>query len=84
MGNKIDKKGLHTSESRIGGILNVERPKNVIELKSFLRMVNYKEKFIRNISSVLYPLHQLLERGVKWFLLVSTEVLAHFPESELR
>ncbi|XP_044764458.1 uncharacterized protein K02A2.6-like [Coccinella septempunctata] len=92
LGYIIDREGLHTSESKTLAIENFVEPKNVSELKSFLGMVNYYGKFVKNLSTVLYPLHQLLKKDAKWewtesckksfqnikYLLKSTEVLVHF------
>ena len=41
-------------------------PKNVMELRSFLGLLHYYNKFLPNISSVLQPLNQLLKSDVKW------------------
>ena len=40
--------------------------KNVTELRSFLGMVNYYGKFLRNLSTLLHPLHALLKHGTIW------------------
>lgn len=92
LGFVIDKHGLHKSKQKIEAILNCECPKNVSELKSFLGMVNYYRCFVPNTSSVLDPLHSLLQKGVKWDWgdkqkeafqkikneLISERVLAHY------
>ncbi|KAI0240522.1 hypothetical protein LSAT2_008752 [Lamellibrachia satsuma] len=41
-------------------------PQNVTELKSFLGMVQYYQKFLPNLATTLAPLHRLLQKGVTW------------------
>ena len=36
------------------------------QLRSFLELVNYYNRFLPNASTVLHPLHQLLEQNSKW------------------
>src|SRR5580765_7115610 len=40
------------------------RPRNVQEVRAFVGMINYYGRFIRNLSSILYPLNQLLHVNV--------------------
>lgn len=97
LGFIIDKNGLHKSDKKVDAIINCKCPSNVSELKSFLGMVNYYRCFVPNTSSVLNPLHLLLQKGVKWQWgeeqdkafckikseLASDRVLAHYnPEYE--
>ena len=39
------------------------RPENTTQLRSFLEMINYHGKFIHNLSSILHPLNQLLQKN---------------------
>ena len=62
------------------------------ELRSFLGIVNYYARFIPNLSSVLHPLYNLLEKDRKWCwtkdsdeafktvkkLITSDEILTHY------
>ena len=47
-------------------ISNAPQPTNVQELRSFLGLLNYYGKFIRNLASILYPLNRLLQEKQKW------------------
>lgn len=66
LGFIIDKHGLHKSPDKIKAIVDAKRPENVTELKSFLGLVNYYRSFIKNASSILTPLHNLLRKDAKW------------------
>lgn len=98
LGFTIDKHGLHKSPEKVNAILNAKSPTNVSELKSFLGLTNYYRNFVKNASSVLNPLHQLLQKNVPWRwttehedavmrikqMLSSDETLAHFnPDAKL-
>ncbi len=39
---------------------------DVSQLKSFLGMINYYGKFLPDLSTVLSPLHRLLQKECKW------------------
>ena len=60
LGHVIDKNVLHPSQSKVQAIKQAPHPTNVTELKSFLGLVNYYHKFLRNLSTSLAPLHSLL------------------------
>lgn len=47
----------------------MQRPRNITEVRSFLGMINYYGQFIPNLSSILYPLNNLLHKNTSfhWF-----------------
>ena len=63
MGCVISAEGISPTEDRIEAIRQAPRPENTNQLRAFLGMVNYHGKFIRNLSSILQPLNQLLQRN---------------------
>ena len=65
-GHEIDKRGLHKTGEKVEAIVNAPQPENVGQLRSFLGLVNYYNRFLPNLSTILHPLHQLLEQGNKW------------------
>ena len=65
-GHEIDSEGLHKTQEKIEAVVNAPRPENVSQLRSFLGLVNYYNRFLPNASTVLHPLHQLLEQDSKW------------------
>ncbi|XP_063060460.1 uncharacterized protein K02A2.6-like [Engraulis encrasicolus] len=79
--------------------MDAPAPGDVCQLRSFLGMLNYYGRFIPDLSTVLKPLNELLNKEKKWqwtsacvaafqkakALLVSQEVLTHYnPELPLR
>ena len=47
LGHLIDGQGIHPSSTKVQGILEAPTPKNVSELRSYLRMINYYNKFFQ-------------------------------------
>lgn len=94
LGFIIDKKGLRPDTTKLDAISSAPRPENITQLKSFLGMLNYYGKFISNLSTLLYPLHNLLKKDVRWKwdhscerafveakrVLLGEPVLAHYEE----
>ena len=92
LGHRIDGEGIHPTEEKVSAIINAPEPRNVAELRSFLGLVNYYHRFIQNLSTVLAPLYELLQKGNRWVwgrrqemafeeskqLLASTRVLLHY------
>ncbi|XP_063390024.1 uncharacterized protein K02A2.6-like [Cydia fagiglandana] len=92
LGFIVDENGVRVNPDKIKPIVNMPHPTNTTELKSFLGMVNFYGKFVKNLSGYLGPLYELLKKGrhFTWGkiqndafeyvkkLLCSTEVLAHY------
>ena len=98
-GHEIDKDGLHKTNAKIEAVQNAPRPQDVSGVRGFLGLVNYYQRFLPNLSSVLHPLNKLLEKDNKWEwsrecedafkeakrLVTPEQVLAHYdPELPVR
>ncbi|UYV70463.1 K02A2.6-like, partial [Cordylochernes scorpioides] len=95
LGMKIDNKGIHPSEEKLRAIKDARPPSNKKELMSFLGLLNYHERFLRNKATVVEPLHRLLDSNNPWkwnrehqrafkeakSLISSESVLAHFDDN---
>lgn len=67
VGLRVSKDGVSVSPERTEAILKCRAPNNVTELKSFLGMISYVAKFIRNHKELMEPLEKLLKTGeFKW------------------
>ncbi|VDI75773.1 Hypothetical predicted protein [Mytilus galloprovincialis] len=62
LGHRIDQYGIYPVESKVKAITEAPEPKNVTELKSYLGMLNYYNRFLPDLSSKLAPLHELLKK----------------------
>ncbi len=66
LGHKVDETGLHPAPGKVMAIQNAPSPKNVTELKAYLGLLNYYNMFLSNMSTVLAPVHKLLQKDAKW------------------
>ncbi|CAG9135828.1 unnamed protein product [Plutella xylostella] len=97
LGYVIDASGLRTEATKIDAINNTPAPGNIAELRAFLGLINYYGKFVVNLSDVLNPLYELLNKKQRYEWskecetafkeikkrLLNAPVLAHFdPELE--
>ena len=92
LGHKIDAEGLHPLPDKVQAIQEAPSPTNVQELKAYLSLLTYYSRFLSNMSTVLSPLYQLLQKDIKWRwttnennaflaskdLLTSSSLLVHF------
>ena len=98
LGHIIDKLGVRPSPSKVEAILKAPKPKNQMQLRSFLGGVTYFGKFIAQLSELSAPLNRLLRKDVPWNwdkaadeafnkmkqALASMDVLVHYdPERSL-
>ena len=60
LGHRIDQEGIRVVPSKMEVITNASPPTNIQEFQSFLDLLNYYRKFIRNLSSILHPLKRQL------------------------
>ena len=51
----------------MAAIQDAPTPTNVTELKVFLGLLSYYRKYLRNLSLVLEPLYELLQKQRQWF-----------------
>ncbi|XP_046565949.1 uncharacterized protein K02A2.6-like [Haliotis rubra] len=89
VGRRRIKKVTH---DKVNAVLNAPAPENVSQLRSFLGLLNYYNRFLPNLSMVIRPLNRLLEKGTEWewsesadtafkkakTLLLSADVLVHY------
>ena len=98
LGLKIDSTGVHPVPEKLKAIEEMPRPADVKQLQAYLGMLQYYSRFFPHLSSVVAPLHTLLQKGVSWEwkkdheqawmeskrLLKSPQLLIHFDsEKEL-
>ncbi|XP_062297408.1 uncharacterized protein K02A2.6-like [Scomber scombrus] len=98
LGHKVDATGLHPVHEKVRAIKEAPTPSNVTELKAYLGLLNYYNKFLPNLSTVLAPVHKLLQKETKWQwgeaqqaaferskeMMQSAEVLVHYdPEKDI-
>ena len=66
LGFYIDEKGIHKTKDKVSAIRQAKIPENVKELQSFLGLVNFYHKFVKDLATIAEPLYQLLSKGTQW------------------
>ena len=66
LGHRINSAGIKSLPDKVRAIAMAPDPTDVSELRSFLGLVQYYQKFLPNLSSMLEPLHELLRQSVPW------------------
>jgi len=65
VGHTIDKNGLHFTRDKLDSVLNFPRPENMKQVKSFLGLANYFREHIKNHSTRVQPLQDLVAKYTK-------------------
>jgi hypothetical protein len=60
LGFLLDKDGLHPLPERVSAIKNMKIPTNADELRCFLGILNFYNKFLTEFSTIAAPLNALL------------------------
>ena len=66
LGHKVSRLGLSMHLEKVRAILDLERPKKLSQLQTFLGMVVYFSAFIPYYASICAPLFHLLRKGARW------------------
>jgi len=64
LGHIVSGKGLSVDPSKIEAIQNWQTPRNATEVRSFLGLVGYYRKFIRDFAKVVVPLTRLTKKNL--------------------
>jgi hypothetical protein len=65
LGHIISKDGIKIDPNRIEAIHNLEHPRNIKELQSFIGKINLLRRFIPNLAELLRNITNMLKRDVK-------------------
>ena len=64
LGYCIDKDGIHPAENKVKAINGAPRPQDATELRAWLGLLTYYGRFIKDLSSILHPLNNILKKDV--------------------
>ena len=91
----VSSRGIQPDEKKIEAVANAPAPKTSAEVRSFLGLINYCSRYVKDYSTTTYPLRKLLKEKTKFhwgeeqqrsFLklkhaITSAPILAHFSIS---
>lgn len=66
LGHRISSEGLQPLEKKMEAVMKAPSPKNVSELRSYIGLLTYYNKFLPNMASLLAPLYDLLSKDSRW------------------
>jgi len=83
LGHIISSEGLSKSPDKVKAIKDAPRPKSADEVRQFLGLVMYYSKFMKNASTLLYPLNQLLRKNIPFHWTATCEAAWINAKSEI-
>jgi len=66
LGFRISGLGVFPINKRVEPILQAPPPRDPKSLRSYIAMLNFYRRFLKNLSDVIKPLTRLLQQGVPW------------------
>ena len=66
LGVLLDQDGLRPDPDRVAALLNYPTPTNLCQLRGFLGIVNWYERFIEHCADLKVPLLKLLRKKQRW------------------
>ena len=66
LGHVISKEGIQVDPDKIEVMAGWEPPRNVTEIRSFLRLAGYYRRFVKGFSTIAMPLTHLLRKNMKY------------------
>ena len=66
LGQKVSRLGLSTHKEKVSAITQLDVPRNVSELQTFLGMMVYFSSYVPFYAWIAHPFFQLLKKGSKW------------------
>ena len=66
LGHVISADGVATDPDKIKAVVNWHPPRTVKQVRGFLGMVNYYNRFIKNLAEVADPLHRITKKNAKF------------------
>ncbi|GJY12333.1 putative reverse transcriptase domain-containing protein [Tanacetum coccineum] len=66
LGHVIDSRGIHVDPAKIESIKDWASPKTPMEIRQFLGLAGYYQRFIEGFSKIAKPMTKLTQKGIKF------------------
>ena len=66
MGHVVSVSGVSVDPKKVEAVMSWERPKSFFEIRSFLGLVGYYWRFIKDFSQLSAPMTRLIQKEVKF------------------
>ncbi|CAC5363264.1 Retrovirus-related Pol polyprotein from transposon 297 [Mytilus coruscus] len=66
LGHIVSKKGVQTDPAKVKAVKEIQSPKNVTQVRSFVGLASYYRKFIQGFSKIAKPLFDLTKKDKKF------------------
>jgi hypothetical protein len=83
LGYVVTPQGIEVDSSKMASIQEWPTPTTVTQIRSFLRLVGFYRRFVRDFSSIAAPLHELTKRYAPFAWSDSQEVAFHTLKDKL-
>ena len=66
LGHMVSKDGIQVDHRKIEAVIDWPRPTTITEVRSFLGLVGYYRRFVKDFSKIVAPLTRLTQKNVKF------------------
>ena len=66
MAHTLSSSGIKIADDKVKAVKETPPPTNPSEVKSFLGLINFCSKFIKNLATIAEPLRKLTRKDVDW------------------
>ena len=66
LGVVIEPNGIEMEKEKVEGVLSWSEPKNIKDIRKFLGLTNYYQRFIKDFTQVARLMNMLTRKDVKW------------------
>ena len=75
MGHIIDSTGLRPLPEKVQAVISAPKPRNTTELKAYLGLQQFYNRFLLNLATIIIPLNALLKKGVHYKCIIVAHVV---------